>query len=73
MKKIVTTTRVIPRIEKVFREKRTNKINEIKRSIDDLEKAENAITISIFLEIGLIIVSSKDNSRMIAQSSNDRI
>jgi hypothetical protein len=39
MKKIVTTTRVIPRIEKVFREKRTNKINELKKSIDELEKA----------------------------------
>ena len=39
MKKIVTTTRVIPRIERVFREKRTSKINELKKSIDELEKA----------------------------------
>lgn len=38
MKKIVTTTRVIPRIEKIFREKRTIKIDAIKKSIDDLEK-----------------------------------
>ena len=36
--KIIDVTRVIPRIEKVFRTNRSSKIAEIKKEIDDSEK-----------------------------------
>jgi len=39
IKKIIHVTRVIPRIEKVFREDREKKIASIKKQMDDQEKS----------------------------------
>lgn len=38
MKKIIHVARVVPKIEKVFREKREAKIAKVKRKIDEGEK-----------------------------------
>ncbi len=38
MKKIIHVARVVPKIEKVFREKREAKISKLKRKIDEGEK-----------------------------------
>ena len=38
MKKIIHVARVVPKIEKVFREKRESKISKLKRKIDEGEK-----------------------------------
>ena len=39
LKKITHSTRVVPRIEKVFRDKRSKKIAEIKAEIDEVERS----------------------------------
>lgn len=37
--KIINVTRVIPRIEKIFRERRSTKIEELKRELDEADKS----------------------------------
>lgn len=39
IQKIIHVTRVVPRVEKVFREKRDNKIAAIKKDLDESEKS----------------------------------
>ena len=39
IKKIILVTKVIPRIEKVFREEREKKISVIKKEMDEAEKS----------------------------------
>jgi len=38
-KKIIDVTRVIPRIEKIFRSRRQNKIEELKKELDESDKS----------------------------------
>jgi hypothetical protein len=47
MQKILTTTRVIPRIEKIFREKRSSVIDEYKRILDFADKAGSNISAAL--------------------------
>lgn len=52
IKKIIQVTRVVPRVEKVFREKRDKKIAEIKREVDDSEKS-GGNTAAAFAKAGM--------------------
>lgn len=47
MQKILTTTRVIPRIEKIFREKRSIVIDNYKRILDAADKAGSNISAAL--------------------------
>lgn len=47
MQKILTTTRVIPRIEKIFREKRSSVIDDYKRILDAADKAGSNISAAL--------------------------
>ena len=47
MQKILTTTRVIPRIEKIFREKRSIVIDDYKRILDTADKAGSNISAAL--------------------------
>ena len=47
MQKILTTTRVIPRIEKIFREKRSIVIDDYKRILDAADKAGSNISAAL--------------------------
>lgn len=42
IKKIIQVVRVVPRIEKIFREEREKKISAIKKEIDEAEKTGGA-------------------------------
>jgi len=39
MKQIIHVTRVVPRIEKIFRERRSKKISDIKKDLDEAERS----------------------------------
>jgi dynein heavy chain len=52
IKQIIHVTRVVPKIEKVFRDKRQQKIEEIKAELDDTEKSGNN-TAGAFAKAGM--------------------
>ena len=52
IKQIIHVTRVVPNIEKIFRERRQRKIEEIKAELDDTEKSGNN-TAGAFAKAGM--------------------
>ena len=52
MRKIIKVTRVVPRVERIFRENREACIAEIKKIVDDAEKA-NGNTAKAFENAGI--------------------
>lgn len=52
IQKIINVTRVVPKIEKIFRDKRTNKIDDIKKELDESEKS-GGNTAAAFAKAGM--------------------
>lgn len=52
IKQIINVTRVVPNVEKIFRDRRQKKIEEIKAELDDTEKSGNN-TAGAFAKAGM--------------------